>query len=506
MGAIELFVRRRGNGMGAKMICQAITILIYVSLCVLLAGCITAVDESLPHEQLPEITVATPFNLVASPSHPTAYLSADQIPAGEKVQVIGTDKNAAWLLVLHDNRLGWMPTFYSRSNIGKLKPSVVIEPLSSKCTRYLAATNTFAEAWISPASNSVIVLGSIYRSQPGEQFAEAALTLEIDGNGQATGADYVHLPLTASSAVILFAFAVDNLQKDSRINFALTGPSQEPLSFQAAFFSNDCRDNLDTIGSGFVNPLPIGETKMTIAQPVPRPTTAVAPPTEQAAPSTPTPIIIPKKSSTSALVAADGGKLNVRKGPGTNYPIQTQIADGAQVTILGRLNDSRWLNIRTESGVEGWVNAAYILPDRPVTEYPIVPAPPPPVIASTNVYYRTSVSIICNDPTGQVWFDGMVTANGQPVNGVRIVFKSRLVPGDQPATQPATTGPQRVFPNWANGYYWHIVDSDEAQAKPKHLHIWVINDAGKRISDYANWDTDGQNGTCNKATVNFFTP
>ncbi len=232
------------------------TILIGIVWCVLLAGCVTSVDEALPYDQLPEITVATQFNLVASPSHPTAYLSSDKIPAGEKVRVIGTDKNAAWLLVLHDNLLGWMPTFFSATNIATLKPAVVVESLSDKCTKYLGATFAPDEAWVSNGSGAVFVIGSIYRSHPEAAFDAASLTLQITGSGMVAESDYIHTPLTPASAVVLFAFSVDALQKGSEISFDLAKIGEEPFSFQAAFFSDECADHID------VSQLAIGEAKV----------------------------------------------------------------------------------------------------------------------------------------------------------------------------------------------------------------------------------------------------
>ena len=111
----------------------------------------------------------------------------------------------------------------------------------------------------------------------------------------------------------------------------------------------------------------------------------------------------------------------------------------------------------------------------------------------------------CDNPT-KVWFDGLVTVDGQAVNGYRVVFKSAKVPGTTPATNPAVTGPQKDYPGWANGYYWHTVDGSAPMAKDKSLEIWIINGEGDRISDYAYWQTNGAGGPCNYARVDFFAP
>lgn len=253
-------------------------------LCLLVAGCLTAVDGSLPYTQLPTINLATDVRLVASPSHPTAYLASDPIPAGTQVQVIGADKDAAWLLVLHDNLLGWMPTFFSKTNVGTLTPAFVFDPLASKCTQYLSATYQPDAAWISNVDGSIIVIGSVYRPQAGAQFEDAALAIEINGPGKASKADYVHTPLTPSSAVILFAFSVESLQKNSQIKFRLTDPDNEPIAFEAAFFSDTCAQQPQ-----FAGELPIGKPKVAVARSTPtaqvhQESTATEQPTEEGTP------------------------------------------------------------------------------------------------------------------------------------------------------------------------------------------------------------------------------
>lgn len=135
----------------------------------------------------------------------------------------------------------------------------------------------------------------------------------------------------------------------------------------------------------------------------------------------------------------------------------------------------------------------------------VQPAAVQPVTAAGSYYFRGSATVSCVSD-GRVRFEGNVTHNGQPVNGVSIGFKSRLVEGTTPVVRPETSGPSGLRPNWPNGYFESIVDGDASTAKDKHLEIWVLNSAGERISDYVNWDTDGSTGTCNTATVNFTSP
>lgn len=257
--------------------------------------------------------------------------------------------------------------------------------------------------------------------------------------------------------------------------------------------------------------------------------------------------------------------LNVRAQPSTDpNNIIAHMYGGTLFVVTARTPAADWL-WGTAPGLAGWANASYLSCNIAVSELPVdpylmgtssggvptplvpspAPPPPPPTDAPTPLApptvlpgyyspqggsalplvtiapsipfapgpiappqgadYGASVSVNCDPNYESVMFGGAVTAGGRPVNGAQVVFKSRLVLGIAPATAPAITGPHGRL-NWPNGYYWHTVDSNVDQAKPKHLQIWVIDSAGNRISDFANWDTDGHTGTCNRATVNFFAP
>lgn len=77
-------------------------------------------------------------------------------------------------------------------------------------------------------------------------------------------------------------------------------------------------------------------------------------------------IVQPSASSLYGKVcnvpAGDPG-LNVRKGPGTNYPTIEKynlLGNGNLVDIFGRNNDQTWVYIRIAGQYFGWVNAHYI--------------------------------------------------------------------------------------------------------------------------------------------------
>lgn len=73
------------------------------------------------------------------------------------------------------------------------------------------------------------------------------------------------------------------------------------------------------------------------------------------------------------------GSLNVRSGPGTNYPVLLTVGTGHVMSMLGRNNDGSWVMVRV-NGVVGWVNESSIVPQSPIMSLPNTSgsvAPPP---------------------------------------------------------------------------------------------------------------------------------
>jgi uncharacterized protein YraI len=52
--------------------------------------------------------------------------------------------------------------------------------------------------------------------------------------------------------------------------------------------------------------------------------------------------------------------LNVRTGPGFNYPIIGRLSQGQQVTLYGRDVSGAWFKIGLPNGAQGWAAAQYI--------------------------------------------------------------------------------------------------------------------------------------------------
>lgn len=75
--------------------------------------------------------------------------------------------------------------------------------------------------------------------------------------------------------------------------------------------------------------------------------------------------------------------LNIRSGPGTNYPIIGQARNGDEGEIVGRSADGGWWAVAAPvlPGGIGWVSADFVLATN-VENVPVIAAPPPPPTAA----------------------------------------------------------------------------------------------------------------------------
>jgi hypothetical protein len=113
--------------------------------------------------------------------------------------------------------------------------------------------------------------------------------------------------------------------------------------------------------------------------PVPRDMSASA--SEQAPPATLPPFLIPTDTPAAQpqIVARSG--LNVRSGPGTEYPVVAGMAAGDRAEIVGRNPAADWWQVLLSNGVEGWVYAQLVDSQGRVEDIAIaadIPTPPPP--------------------------------------------------------------------------------------------------------------------------------
>ncbi|MGQ9907615.1 MAG: SH3 domain-containing protein [Candidatus Flexifilum sp.] len=100
--------------------------------------------------------------------------------------------------------------------------------------------------------------------------------------------------------------------------------------------------------------------------------TATAAPPQQ---FTSVPPINPNDPTCRVLTNAN---VNLRQGPGTNYPVLTLLTAGTVAPVTGRIGSNQWYQVRVGTTL-GWVSAGYVtLYGTLCSTVPLVPTPPPP--------------------------------------------------------------------------------------------------------------------------------
>lgn len=99
-------------------------------------------------------------------------------------------------------------------------------------------------------------------------------------------------------------------------------------------------------------------------------------------------------STADPFAAITTGRLNMRTGPGINYPISMTITEGDRVSLLGRNSNGKWVLVRALGTYVGWINTGYIASAVPISSLPLRDAtaevsPPAGVVP----YYGTGIAI-----------------------------------------------------------------------------------------------------------------
>ncbi len=257
----------------------------------------------------------------------------------------------------------------------------------------------------------------------------------------------------------------------------------------------------------------------TAAPAAPGVTEEAAPPTETPPPAEPTATPTPE-----AAIAVTTQGMNVRGGPGTNYPILGAAQAGEQYVITGKDQSGTWWQV-TYNGQNGWLfgelvtannsSAVALAQNIPVpppptnTPIPAPTQPPAPTAAPAQPTqppppannYKFNVAVVgkCQRQPAGNWFEGKTYIGGQPASGYKVVFS--YAPDAAPITPPVITGPHPGYEGWDAGYYSHIIHASNPEAGS--WFVWVVDDSGNRISEIANWQSTGPGEGCNQAVVDF---
>jgi uncharacterized protein YraI len=120
------------------------------------------------------------------------------------------------------------------------------------------------------------------------------------------------------------------------------------------------------------------------------PTTAPTAAPTSAPTATPQPTTAPTPAVPIAVVTA--ATVNVRSGPGTDYPRVGSVVAGQTCAIVGRNQAATWWKLSCVGDVSGWVFGELLALAGPVSVVPVVQAAPPPtpVPAATFANWKSS--------------------------------------------------------------------------------------------------------------------
>jgi uncharacterized protein YraI len=252
---------------------------------------------------------------------------------------------------------------------------------------------------------------------------------------------------------------------------------------------------------------------------------ATAGPEATEAPTDETPTAEPPAAGANQVARLTANQtVNVRGGPGTNYPVIGRLSAGQAYPVTGKNARGDWYQFDLD-GKSAWVIANLInvsgdptaiqvaqnIPaaptpgptarpqPRPTSPPPAPPQPQPTAVPARRYEYNVAIVYKCERQPAGNWFDGTVYRGGQPFNGALVVFS--YAPDGPQVTNPQISGPHEGYPGWNTGYFSHIIHASGPEAG--NWFVWIVDSNGTRISEMANWQSTGPGEGCNQATVNF---
>ncbi len=123
-------------------------------------------------------------------------------------------------------------------------------------------------------------------------------------------------------------------------------------------------------------------TSLPTPSPGPSATSTLEPTVTPAPSPTPVPSPTPEPAPVVSLPPDSTTKINIRSGPGTDYPVLGQIEPGQSAPVTGRNQDNSWWQISLADNSLGWVFGELVQAAGPTDAVPIAAAPPPPPTAT----------------------------------------------------------------------------------------------------------------------------
>jgi hypothetical protein len=169
----------------------------------------------------------------------------------------------------------------------------------------------------------------------------------------------------------------------------------------------------------FQSGLPIGEELSATPTPLPLVPTDTATPTV-----TPTPFVI-----------VESGLVALRTGPSIDYPLLAQLGPDIPVAIVGRSEDSSWLEICCVSGQTVWVATTHVHVTNDISAVPVSVAAPPPVPTATPL--PTETPTVTPTPTATLPpYDRAIGPQFFPTSNEYITIWAKIYIGTSPSEQP----------------------------------------------------------------------
>lgn len=184
---------------------------------------------------LPEALLTSPTGLYPSPNRGELILQAE-IPAGEKVSVMGRNGTGSHLRVVWGTGVGWVPTSFTDYN-GRPEsldalPVFTREP--PPCAIPLTTQFALSSHWTSDRQQRIAVVVDLFRSRFGA-FPSSYLSLTVNGTKvESTRRQIVERgQFSLKDVVFTLPRAVD---ADDVVGYVLETTSDEPLTFMATIF------------------------------------------------------------------------------------------------------------------------------------------------------------------------------------------------------------------------------------------------------------------------------
>ncbi len=209
--------------------------------------------------------------------------------------------------------------------------------------------------------------------------------------------------------------------------------------------------------------------------------------------------------------------MNVRGGPGTNYRVIGTASRGSRFRVIGKNPAGDWWEVDF-NGQRGWLfgelvttqNVANVpvetnIPTPPPTPTPLPPTPTPtpaPPTPTPTPRYKFNIAVFggCEPNAGVTYVKGTTYVNGVPTSGYWVAFS--WMP-DGPIVAKIQSGPHEGYPDWAPGFYTHILQANGPREGT--WYFWIVDENDRRISEMVQVRTDGEAGPgkCQQAIVDF---